>query len=279
MTSAKNTSTTVADAVAEYVAQEMHNRVSPWLQTREGVASASAAAVVCWILWALVSAPLFADVLGAAVAVILVSIAARLWESRTAPRAPAFSLIRAPVDGGVDVQHDPNAGFWRDKQGFLWGYRIWFAGTGCPKRRVRPDTYLRLRAWCDQSDLPVFVARAQQRQWWWWRNAFYWESGDYGPEDLRALLVMFERDDEQGFEWELGLRMAEPIPEDVKRLVFERDGGRCLGCRSDELIQYDHVVPSSMGGDNEPDNIRLLCAECNRRLRSPTLSTAALRVS
>ena len=103
MTSAKNTSTTVADAVTEYVAQEMHNRVSPWLQTREGVASASAAAVVCWILWALVSAPLFADVLGAAVAVILVSIAARLWESRTAPRAPAFSLIRAPVDGGVDA--------------------------------------------------------------------------------------------------------------------------------------------------------------------------------
>ncbi len=275
MTSAKHTSTTVVGAATDHVAQEIHNRVGPWLQTREGVASVSAAAVVFWILWAPVSAPVFADALAAALAVILIAIAARFWESRTAPRVPASSLIRAPVDGGVELQHDPNAGFWRDKRGFLWGYRIWFAGTGCPARRVRSDTYLRLRAWCDQGDLPVFVARAHRRQWWWWRNAFYWESGDYGPEDLRALLVMLERDDEQGFEWELGLRTAEPIPEDVKRLVFERDGGRCLACGSHELIQYDHVVPSSMGGDNEPKNIRLLCAECTRRSRSRATSAAA----
>ena len=268
MTSAKHRSATVGGAATDYVAQEIHNRVGPWLQTREGVTSVSAAVVAFWILWALASTPVFAAVLAAALAAILVSIAARLWESRTAPPAPAFSLVGAPVDGGVDLQDDPNAGFWRDKRGFLWGYRIWFAGTGCPARRIRPDTYLRLRAWCNQGDLPVFVARAQRRQWWWWRNAFYWESGDYGPEDLRALLVMFEREDEQGFEWELGLRMAEPIPEEVKRLVFERDGGRCLACGSDELVQYDHVVPSSVGGDNEPENIRLLCAGCNRRLRS-----------
>ena len=51
----------------------------------------------------------------------------------------------------------------------------------------------------------------------------------------------------------------------VKRLVYERDRGRCLACGSDELIQYDHVVPWSMGGGNEPQNIRLLCAGCNRR--------------
>ena len=275
MTGAKHKSTTVAGTATDQVAQEIHNRVGPWLQTREGVASVSAASVVFWILWAPASAPVFAAVLAAALAAILVSIAARLWESRTAPRAPAFSLITTSGDGGVEMQHDPNAGFWRDKQGFLWGYRIWFAGTGCPTCRIRPDTYLRLRAWCDQGDLPVFVARAQQRQWWWWRNEFYWESGDFGAEDLRALLVMFERQDEQGFEWELGLRMSEPIPEDVKRLVFERDGGRCLTCGSDELIQYDHVVPSSMGGDNEPENIRLLCAECTRRLRSTASRASA----
>lgn len=268
MTSAKHTNTTVVGTATDHVAQEIRNQLGPWLQTREGVASVSAAVVVFWILWALAGAPVFAAVLAAALAAILVSIAARLWESRTAPRAPAFSLIGAALDGEVDLQHDPNAGFWRDKRGFLWGYRIWFAGTGCPARRIRPDTYLRLRAWCNQGDLPVFVARANRRQWWWWRNAFYWETGDYGPADLRALLVMFEREDEQGFEWELGVRMAEPIPEDVKYLVFERDGGRCLACGSDELIQYDHVVPSSMGGDNEAENIRLLCAGCNRRLRS-----------
>ena len=78
---------------------------------------------------------------------------------------------------------------------------------------------------------------------------------------------MLERDDEQGIEWELDARLADPMPEGVRRLVYERDGGRCLACGSGELIQYDRVVPWSMGGRNEPQNIRLLCAECNRRER------------
>jgi 5-methylcytosine-specific restriction endonuclease McrA len=76
---------------------------------------------------------------------------------------------------------------------------------------------------------------------------------------------MLERADEQGIAWELDARLAEPIPEDVKRVVYERDGGRCLACGSDQLIQYDHVVPWSMGGRNEVQNIRLLCAGRNRR--------------
>jgi 5-methylcytosine-specific restriction endonuclease McrA len=77
--------------------------------------------------------------------------------------------------------------------------------------------------------------------------------------------MMLERDDEQGLEWELDAHLAEPIPEDVKRLVYERDMARCRACGSDELIQYDHLVPWSLGGGNEPQNIRLLCAGCKRR--------------
>jgi hypothetical protein len=111
----------------------------------------------------------------------------------------------------------------------------------------------------------VFVARSRRRQWWWWRDAFYWESGDRGPEDVAALLTMQEREDGRSIEWELDAHMAEPIPEDVKLLVDERDMRRCLACGSYELIQYDRVVPWSLGGGNEPQNIRLLCAGCNRR--------------
>jgi len=250
--------------VIDRVAAELHNRVRRWLHTREGVASASVSVVVFWLLWAVVGAPLLTALLGAACTIVLVSLVARLWESGTAPQAAGFSRIGHPVDGGVELQEDPNAGFWRDSRGFLWGNRIWFTGTGCPPCQLRPETYLRLRVWRDQGDFPVFVARSRRRQWWWWRNAFYWESGDCGPKDVAALLTMLERDDEQGIEWELA-HMAEPIPEDAKRLVDERDRGRCLACGSDELIQYDHVVPWSLGGGNEPQNIRLLCAGCNRR--------------
>ena len=263
MISAKHTSTTVGGAVI--AAAELQSRLSPWLHTREGIASASVSVVAFLILWTAVGAPLLTALLGAAFVIILVSLAARLWESRTAPHAAAFSQLGHPVDGGIELQQDPNAGFWRDSRGFLWGDRIWFAGTGCPPSQLRPDTYLRLRGWRNQGDLPVFVARSRGRQWWWWRNAFYWESGDCGPEDVAALLMMLERADEQGIELELDARLAEPIPEDVKRLVYERDMGRCRACESEELIQYDHVVPWSMGGGNDPQNIRLLCAGCNRR--------------
>jgi hypothetical protein len=265
VTSAKDMSSSVQGAVVDRVAAELRNRVGPWLHTREGVVSASVSVVVFWILWAAAGAPFLTALLGAAFVIILVSLAARLWESRTAPRAAAFSRIGYPVDGGVELQQDPKAGFRRDSRGFLWGNRIWFAGTGCPPCQLRPDTYLRLRAWRDEGDIPVFVARSRQRQWWWWRNEFYWESGDCGPEDVAALLIMLERNDGQGIEWELDAHLAEPIPQDVKRVVHERDLARCVACGSDELIQYDHVLPWSMGGGNEPHNIRLLCARCNRR--------------
>jgi hypothetical protein len=256
-------STTVGGAAFDRLDAELQNRVGPWLRTREGVVSVSLSVIV--FLWAAMVAPLPTALLGAALAMILVSLAARLWESHTAPRAAAFSRIVHPVDGGLELQQDLNAGFWRDGRGFLGSHRIWFAGTGCPPCQLRPDTYLRLRAWHDRGDLPVFVARSRQRQWWWWRNAFYWESGDCGPQDAAALLVMLERDDEQGIEWEIDAHLAEPIPEHVKRLVYNRDGGRCLACGSDELIQYGRVVPWSLGGGNEPQNLRVLCAGCSRR--------------
>jgi hypothetical protein len=267
VTRAKHSSTTSAGAAVDRVTKEIHGRLGPWLHTREGVAAAILAAVAFCVLWAALSAPLVSAVLAAAAATVAVSLLARLWEVQTAPPAPAFSLIREEADGSIELGQDENAGFWRDKRGFLGTRRVWFAGTGCPPSRLRPDVYVRLRAWRDQGDFPVFVARSRERQWWWWRDAFYWESGDFEPEDVRAFLVMLERDDEQGLEWELGLHRAEPIPDEVKRFVFERDKGRCLACGSEELIQYDHVIPSSMGGGNEPANLRLLCAECNRRQR------------
>jgi len=260
---ARHPSTTAAQAALDNVGAELRNRVLPWLQTREGLASAGMAAVVLWILWAPVSAPLLTALLCAAFAVVIVSLGARLWEARTAPPAPSFSLTADVARSGV-IQRDRNAGFWRDQRGFLWDRRVWFAATGCPPCRLRPQTYRLLRAWTEESDLPVFIVRRRGRQCWWWRSAFYWESGDYSPQELRTLLLMLDRDDLQGLAWELTLHPAKPVPEAVKQAVFQRDGGRCLVCGSGDLIQYTHVVPLSRGGSNEPHNVYLVCSGCNR---------------
>jgi 5-methylcytosine-specific restriction endonuclease McrA len=56
----------------------------------------------------------------------------------------------------------------------------------------------------------------------------------------------------------------EPIPQEVRRAVFERDGGRCTQCGADFDLQYDHVIPVALGGATRVDNLQLLCGECNR---------------
>ena len=50
----------------------------------------------------------------------------------------------------------------------------------------------------------------------------------------------------------------------VKREVWQRDNGQCVECGSNELLEYDHIIPVSKGGANTVRNIQLLCQGCNR---------------
>ena len=55
------------------------------------------------------------------------------------------------------------------------------------------------------------------------------------------------------------------IPAHVKAAIWHRDEGICAGCGSSELLEFDHIIPFSMGGSNTYRNIQLLCQTCNRR--------------
>lgn len=58
--------------------------------------------------------------------------------------------------------------------------------------------------------------------------------------------------------------LRERIPLALRRMVWERDGGRCRnGCDADR-IEYDHIIPVIFGGRNTADNLQLLCVRCNR---------------
>jgi hypothetical protein len=59
-------------------------------------------------------------------------------------------------------------------------------------------------------------------------------------------------------------KRSRSIPQDVKIAVAVRDQGLCQHCgTSAGPMEYDHVIPYSLGGDNSVENIQLLCRRCN----------------
>ena len=54
------------------------------------------------------------------------------------------------------------------------------------------------------------------------------------------------------------------ISQEVRDDVWNRDGGRCVECGSNENLEFDHIIPHSKGGANTYRNIQLLCEKCNR---------------
>jgi hypothetical protein len=65
-------------------------------------------------------------------------------------------------------------------------------------------------------------------------------------------------------------RRSRPIPAAVRRIVWQRDGGRCAfvaasgqRCPERRFIQYHHVDPWALGGEATPDKIELRCRAHN----------------
>jgi 5-methylcytosine-specific restriction endonuclease McrA len=62
------------------------------------------------------------------------------------------------------------------------------------------------------------------------------------------------------------------IPATIRRLVWKRDNGQCSfvdpltnkRCESTYHLQLDHILPFALGGGNDAENLRLLCANHNR---------------
>jgi 5-methylcytosine-specific restriction endonuclease McrA len=57
----------------------------------------------------------------------------------------------------------------------------------------------------------------------------------------------------------------EPIPKELRWLVWERDNFTCRHCGARQFLSVDHIIPESKGGTLDIGNLQTLCCACNSR--------------
>lgn len=164
-----------------------------------------------------------------------------------------------------------SAGF-EEHRAWFWRRFVFCAGRVRAERGLTAPALARAEA--VQRTEAVCVLQDDRRRYWWCCDRFWCEDDDLSPQDVFALAYERELGRRRRLERAhavLGARALperprrEPVPRELRRVVFERDGGRCVECGSDFDLQYDHVIPLALGGASTPENLQILCAPCNGR--------------
>lgn len=123
----------------------------------------------------------------------------------------------------------------------------------------------------DTNVVYLGVDRRSQRHFYIHKRLVYSSDHLIAVEGVRALL----NQDERRLRAVVAAALAadespdtgegrQPIPDDVKIFVWQRDQGRCFRCGSQDKLEFDHIIPVVMGGSNTARNLQLLCETCNR---------------
>lgn len=125
-----------------------------------------------------------------------------------------------------------------------------------------------------QKSHPVLTLSTTDRNLWQFQSRFYWDNDGLDASQVYALLVTRGHREQQRIERAQAMvamgtaprgQVRGAIPDDLKQYVWRRDGGCCRQCGYQHELQYDHVIPVSMGGSTTAENLQILCGPCNRR--------------
>lgn len=125
-----------------------------------------------------------------------------------------------------------------------------------------------------QLSRPNFVTSIGGRNLWLFKGKFYWDSDGLNETEVHALLVVKGQRQRQRIERAQAIvamgslpsqAVRGAIPDDLKQVVWMRDNACCRQCGSKHELQFDHVIPLSMGGATTEENLQILCGPCNRR--------------
>lgn len=167
----------------------------------------------------------------------------------------------------------PNPGFWSLGPSKTIDRGLKIVMSGKPFMYIFKKDKFDLDQKINQSkEVPVCLFFKDRKKYWLYKDKLYWENDNLESSDLKLLLD--EKTEKRKRKIEK-LKLAdttsdnevirEPISDEVKMYVWKRDEGKCVKCGSRENLEYDHIIPVSMGGSSTARNIELLCEECNRK--------------
>lgn len=67
------------------------------------------------------------------------------------------------------------------------------------------------------------------------------------------------------------------VPRSTRRQVLARDKHECQNCGSQHALQIDHIQPRAKFGSNDPQNLRVLCRNCNLHFAVKEFGVSATR--
>ena len=122
-------------------------------------------------------------------------------------------------------------------------------------------------AMVEQSEtFPLCFIGVKERSYWRFDGRWFWDNEGLTADQVHALVVTRDQRRQATINRAQTMVAMEEmpvvpasrglIPEDMKQLVWNRDQGRCRQCGSNTELQFDHIIPWSLGGATSPENLQ-----------------------